>query len=310
MLIMSTQRDYYEVLGVSKNASDDEIKKAYRKLAFKYHPDRNPGDKEAEAKFKEATEANEVLSDKQKRARYDQFGHAGVGGNSSDGNPFNSGSYSFNGQNFSFDFGGGDGNLDDIFSTLFGFGGSRTQRRRGADYRTVLTISFEESVFGVTKTVQVDGKEINLKIPAGIDDGQAIRLRGRGGPAPDSTGEAGDLLVQIRVRPHKTLTREGYIILSEQHISMIDAALGCEAEIETIDGKITMKVPAGTQSGTPFKLSGHGVVRDIRNQLYERGEERGAHIVNIIVDTPTNLSKKQKELLEEFRTAKKRGFWS
>ena len=108
--------------------------------------------------------------------------------------------------------------------------------------------------------------------------------------------------MQIRVRPHKTLTREGYIILSEQHISMIDAALGCEVEVETVDGKITMKVPAGTQSGTPFKLSGHGIPM--------RGEERGPHIVNIIVDTPTNLSKKQKELLEEFRTAKKRGFWS
>ena len=300
---MSTQKDYYEILGVSKNASDDEIKKAYRKLAFKYHPDKNPGDKEAEAKFKEATEANEVLSDKQKRARYDQFGHAGVGGNSNygGGNPFSGSSYSFNGQNFNFDF-GGDGNIDDIFSTLFGFGGGRTQRRRGADYRTVLTVSFEESIFGTTKTVQVDGKEINLKIPAGIDDGQSIRLRGHGGPAPDSSGEAGDLLVQIRVRPHKTLTREGYIILSEQHISMIDAALGCEVEIETIDGKITMKVPAGTQSSTPFKLSGHGVPM--------RGEERGPHIVNIIVDTPTNLSKKQKELLEEFRTAKKRGFWN
>ena len=298
---MSTQRDYYEILGVSKNASDDEIKKAYRKLAFKYHPDKNPGDKEAEAKFKEATEANEVLSDKQKRARYDQFGHAGVGGNSSTGgNPFG-GSYSFNGQNFNFDF-GGDGGFDDIFSTLFGFCNGRAQRRRGADYRTVLTISFEESIFGTTKKVQVDGKEINLKIPAGIDDGQSIRLRGHGGPAPDSTGEAGDLLVQIRVRPHKTLTREGYIILAEQHISMIDAALGCEVEIETIDGKITMKIPAGTQSGTPFKLSGHGVPM--------RGEERGPHIVNVIVDTPTNLSKKQKELLEEFRTAKKRGFWN
>ena len=226
---MSTQKDYYEILGVSKNASDDEIKKAYRKLAFKYHPDKNPGDKEAEAKFKEATEANEVLSDKQKRARYDQFGHAGVGGNSNNGggNPFSGGSYSFNGQNFNFDF-GGDGNIDDIFSTLFGFGGGRAQRRRGADYRTVLTVSFEESIFGTTKAVQVDGKEINLKIPAGIDDGQSIRLRGHGGPAPDSSGEAGDLLVQIRVRPHKTLTREGYIILSEQHISMIDAAVGCE----------------------------------------------------------------------------------
>lgn len=301
---MATQRDYYEILGVSKNASDDEIKKAYRKLALKYHPDRNPGDKEAEAKFKEASEANEVLSDKQKRARYDQFGHAGVGGNaSSGGNPFGGGGYSFNGQNFNFDFGGGESGFDDIFSTLFGFGnGGRAQRRRGADYRTVLSISFEDAVFGTTKTVQIDGSEIKLKIPAGIDDGQSIRLRGRGGPAPDKTGEAGDLLVQIRVRPHKTLTREGYIILSEQHISMIDAALGCEVEVETVDGKITMKVPAGTQSGTPFKLSGHGIPM--------RGEERGPHIVNIIVDTPTNLSKKQKELLEEFRTAKKRGFWS
>lgn len=299
---MSTPRDYYEVLGVPKNASDDEIKKAYRKLAFQYHPDRNPGDKEAEAKFKEASEANEVLSDKQKRARYDQFGHAGVGGNASasGGNPFGGGTYTFNGQSFNFDFGEG-GGFDDIFSTLFGFGGTRANRRRGADYRTVLTVSFEEAIFGTTKTVQVDGKELNLKVPAGIDDGQSIRVRGHGGPAPDKSGEAGDLLVQIRVRPHKTLTREGYIILSEQHLPMIDAALGCEVEVETIDGKITMKVPAGTQSGTPFKLSGHGVPM--------RGEERGPHIVNIIVDTPTNLSKKQKELLEEFRTAKKRGFW-
>lgn len=299
---MTAKRDYYEVLGVPKNASDDEIKKAYRKLAFKYHPDRNPGDKEAEAKFKEATEANEILSDKQKRARYDQFGHAGVGGNStSSGNPFGGGTYSYNGQSFNFDFGGGEGGFDDIFSTLFGFGGARPQRHRGADYQTMLTISFEEAVFGTTKTIQVDGKELSLKIPAGIDDGQSIRVRGHGGPAPDKTGEAGDLLVQIRVRPHKTLTREGYIILSEQHISMINAALGCEVDVETVDGKITMKVPAGTQSNTPFKLSGHGVPM--------RNNERGPHIVNIIVDTPTNLSKRQKELLEEFENAKKRGFW-
>lgn len=298
---MTTQRDYYEILGVPKNASDDEIKKAYRKLALKYHPDRNPGDKEAEAKFKEASEANEVLSDKQKRARYDQFGHAGVGGNTaSGGNPFGSGTYTFNGQNFNFGFGDGEG-FDDIFSTLFGFGGRGARQHRGADYRTMLTISFEEAIFGTTKTIQVDGKEIKLKIPQGIDDGQSIRVRGHGGPAPDKDGIAGDLLVQIRVKPHKSLTREGYIILSEQHISMVDAALGCEIEVETIDGKITMKVPAGTQSNTPFKLSGHGVPM--------QASERGPHIVAIIVDTPTNLSKKQKELLEEFRSAKKRGFW-
>ena len=303
-LIMPTPRDYYEILGVPKNASDDEIKKAYRKLAFKYHPDRNPGDKEAEAKFKEASEANEILSDKQKRARYDQFGHAGVGGNhaSGGGNPFSGGTYTFNGQSFNFDFGHGEGGFDDIFSTLFGFGGARAQRRRGADYRTVLTISFEEAIFGTTKSIQVDGAELKLKIPSGIDDGQAIRVRGRGGAAPEQSGEPGDLLVQIRVRPHKSLTREGYIILSEQHVMMVDAALGCDVEIETIDGKITMKVPAGTQSGTPFKLSGHGVPMN--------KNERGPHIVNIIVDTPTNLSKRQKELLEEFRTSKKRSFWS
>ena len=297
-----SKRDYYEVLGVSKNASDDEIKKAYRKLALKYHPDRNPGDKEAEAKFKEASEANEVLSDKQKRARYDQFGHAGVGNGSTggpSGNPFSG--YSYGGQEFNFNFGGADG-FDDILSNLFGFGGGRTRRNRGSDYRTTLVIDFKDAIFGTTKKISVEGNEITLKVPAGIDDGQAIRLRGRGGPAPEKGGENGDLLVQIRVQPHKTINREGYILLSEQHISMVDAALGTEVEVETSDGEVTMKIPAGTQSGTPFKLSKHGVPMN--------NGERGPHIINIVVDTPTGLSKKQKELREEFKTAKKRGFWN
>ena len=151
------KRDYYEVLGVKKDASDDEIKKAYRKLAIKYHPDKNPGDKEAEAKFKEAAEAHEVLSDKQKRARYDQFGHAGVGGASGNpfggagGNPFEGGTFNFNGQSFNFDFGGGTGNpLDDILGSIFGFGGAPRQRR-GHDYRVSTTISFEDAIFGTTK---------------------------------------------------------------------------------------------------------------------------------------------------------------
>lgn len=296
-----SKRDYYEVLGVSKTASDDEIKKAYRKLAVKYHPDKNPGDKAAEEKFKEISEANEVLSDKQKRARYDQFGHAGVGGAGgnpfSGGNPFG-GSYQFNGQSFNFDFGGG---FDDILGSIFGFGGSR-RPARGSDYRVSLTITFEEAIFGATKTIEFNGESIKLKIPTGIDDGMSIRLTGRGGEAP-SGGTRGDLYVQIHVKPHKHLTREGVIILSEQTISMVDAALGTEVEVETIDGKITMKVPAGTQSGTPFKLSGHGVP-------FRADGDRGPHIVTIIVETPKNLSRKQKELLEEFRTAKKRGFWS
>ncbi len=307
--IMAGKRDYYEVLGVNKNASDDEIKKAYRKLAVKYHPDRNPGDKEAEAKFKEINEAHEVLSDKQKRARYDQFGHAGVGGTGSAGgayggfNPFGQGgNFNFNGQSFQFDFGGGS-SFEDIIGDLFGFGGgARRRARRGADYQTNVTLSFEEAIFGTTKTVNIDGKDLKVKIPAGIDDGMSVRLRGKGGPAPEGGTEPGDLYVRVRVKPHKNLTREGSIILSEQTIDMVDAALGCEIEVETVDGTVTMKVPAGTQSGTPFKLSGHGVP-------FRADGDRGPHIVTVVVETPKNLSKKQKELLEEFKKSKKRGFW-
>ncbi|MDO4752886.1 MAG: DnaJ C-terminal domain-containing protein [Candidatus Saccharibacteria bacterium] len=301
---MAEKRDYYEVLGVSKSASDDEIKKAYRKLAIKYHPDRNPGDKEAEAKFKEINEAHEVLSDKQKRARYDQFGHAGVGGASgnpfANGNPFSNGGFNYNGQTFNFEFGNG-GVFDDILGNLFGFGGPR-RPRRGADYQVAVTITFEEAVFGTTKTVDNNGKDLKVKIPAGIDDGMSVRIRGKGGPAPEGSTEPGDLYVRVRVKPHKSLMREGIIILSEQKIDMVDAALGCEVEVLTVDGPITMKVPAGTQSGTPFKLSGHGVP-------FRADGDRGPHIVTILVETPKNLSRKQKELLEEFRSAKKRGIF-
>lgn len=298
------KRDYYEVLGVGKNASDDEIKKAYRKLAVKYHPDKNPGDKEAEAKFKEISEAHEVLSDKQKRARYDQFGHAGVGGNAGGtGNPFANGSYSFNGQGFNFDFGGG--GLDDILGSIFGFGGGQRRPSRGTDYRTTVVLSFEEAVFGTTKIVTADGKDLKVKIPAGIDDGMSIRLTGKGGAAPKG-GTKGDLYVFVRVKPHRHLTREGSIILSEQVVSMVDAALGTEVDVETVDGNVRMKVPAGTQSGTPFKLSGHGV------PLMRSDGDRGPHIVTIIVETPKNLSKRQKELLEEFKNPKnkKHTFWN
>ena len=298
-----TKRDYYEILGVSKNASDDEIKKAYRKLAVKYHPDKNPGNKEAEEKFKEISEAHEVLSDKQKRARYDQFGHAGVGGNGGFdgfGGAPGAGAFNFNGQEFHFDFGGGSP-FDDILGSLFGFGGPR-RSRRGADYQTSVTVSFEEAIFGTTKEVSAGGETLTIKIPAGIDDGMSIRLRGKGGPAPEGGTEPGDLYVRVRVKPHKSLTREGAIILSEQTIDMVDAALGCEIDVTTVDGPVTMKVPAGTQSGTPFKLSGHGVP-------FRADGDRGPHIVTVLVETPTNLSKKQKELLEEFKGAKKKGIF-
>jgi molecular chaperone DnaJ len=370
---MAEKRDYYEILGVGKGASDDEIKKAFRKLAVKYHPDKEGGD---ETKFKEANEAYEVLKDKQKRQRYDQFGHAGVGGASggaSGGNPFEG--FNFNGQDVHFDFGGGAGGFGDIFSQFFGGASQQTYGpTRGRDVETRVTLNFEEAVFG--KEVKLDltlddecthckgttvepghelktcetckgagqqvrvmntmfgpiqqavvceachGKgqvpekvctkchgtgverrerKITVKIPAGIDDGATIRLRERGEAI--GGGAKGDLYVHIRVKAHKKFTREGDLILSEEHIGMVDAALGCEIDVETVDGTITMKVPAGTQSGTDFKLSRHGVPHLNR-------DTRGAHIVSIIVDIPTKLSKKQRELLEEFDSAKKRGIFS
>lgn len=352
-----SKRDYYEVLGISKSASADEIKKAYRKAAVAHHPDKEGGD---EAKFKEASEAYEVLKDSQKRQRYDQFGHAGVGGSSGGapgGNPFDG----FGGQNVHFDF--GDGGLGDIFGQFFGGGGGRQAPQRGRDVEVSLQLSFEEAVFGVEEKIELDmdnecahckgttvepghdmktcptckgagqvgrvmntifgqiqqnavcdtchgrgrvpekvctvchGKgtqrskrSITLKVPAGIDDGATIRLSGNGEAL--GGGEKGDLYVHIRVKAHKRFTREGDIILSEEHIGMVDAALGTEIDVETVDGTVRMKVPAGTQSGTDFKLSGHGVT-----QL--RSDKRGPHIVSIIVDTPTKLSKKQKELLSQ-----------
>ena len=293
-----SKRDYYEVLGVAKGASDDEIKKAFRKLAVKYHPDKNPGDKEAEEKFKEINEAYSVLSDKTKRSRYDQFGHAGVGGDGG-GDPF-AGFRGANGQSFNFDFGGG--GFEDILGSIFGFGGGFRGARRGRDYRTSITIDFEEAIFGATKTISVDGNQTKLKIPAGIFDGQSIRLAGKGGEAPTADGQRGDLYVEVRVRAHKHLTREGDLILSDVTISMVDAVLGTEINVETVDGKITMKVPAGTQPGTNFKLSGHGAP-------HLGSDQRGPHIVTINVEIPRNLNKKQKELIEEFGKSKKRGIF-
>lgn len=364
------KRDYYEVLGVSKDASDDELKKAFRKAAVKFHPDKEGGD---ETKFKEASEAYEVLKDKQKRQRYDQFGHAGVGGSSAGGgNPFEGFSGFGNGQGFEFNF--GDGGLGDIFGQFFGGGASNSrQPSRGRDIETHITLTFEDAVFGTERTLDLmmedecrhckgstvepgssmktcpickgagqqtrvmntmfgqvqqavtcetcsgrgqipekacsvcrgsgterRSQEIKVKIPAGIDDGATIRLREHGEAM--ANGPRGDLYVNVRVKAHKKFTREGDLILSEEHISMVDAALGTEIAIETVDGDITMKIPAGTQSGTDFKLSGHGVP-------HLRRDTRGAHIVSIIVDTPTKLSKKQKELLEQLRSTKKRSLF-
>lgn len=366
---MADKRDYYEALGVAKSASADEIKKAFRRKAIELHPDKQGGD---EAKFKEVNEAYEVLKDQSKRQRYDQFGHAGVGGASSGNNPYGGG---FNGQDVNFDF--GDLGLGDIFSSFFGggqSGGGRQRQARGNDVETRIEISFEQAVFGtevnlnlnledtcshckgttaepghelktcdtckgsgqvVTATRTIFGniqqaavcptchgtgkvpekictvchgkgterrsQKIELKVPAGIDDGATIRLREHGEAI--ANGPKGDLYIHVRVKAHKEFTREGDLILSEAHVNMVAAALGLEIDVDTVDGKVRMKVPAGTQSGTDFKLSNHGVP-------HVRSTDRGAHIVTIIVDTPTKLTKQQREILEQFVSEpKKRGLF-
>ena len=356
-----TKRDYYEVLGVKKDASPDEVKKAFRRAAVEHHPDRG-GD---ETKFKEINEAYEVLKDSDKRQRYDQFGHAGVGSAGGGGDPF---AGFGGGQNVNFDF--GDLGLGDIFNSFFGGGGgpqSRGRQARGRDVEANIEISFEDAVFGtetdlslnlhdncehckgttvepghelktcetckgngqvvtVAKTIfgniqqatvcpkckgkgkvpekvcsvchgkgtQAKKQKIQLKIPAGVDDGATIRLREHGEAV--ANGPKGDLYVNIRVKPHKKFTREGDLILSEEHIGMVEAALGTKIDVQTVDGPIRMKVPAGTQSGSDFKLSNHGVP-------HLKGSSRGAHIVTVTVDTPTKLTKQQQQLLQDFAAA-------
>lgn len=369
-----TKRDYYEVLGVAKGASADEIKKAFRKKAIEFHPDRG-GD---ETKFKEVNEAYEVLKDPSKKQRYDQFGHAGVGGSgASGGNPFEgfSGFGGQGGHNVHFDF--GDLGLGDIFGSFFGGGSSsRQQAKRGRDVETRIELTFEQAIFGtqidldlnledscehcggstvepghdlktcaeckgsgqvtrVMRTVfgniqqasicpkcagrgkvpekictichgkgtQRKQQTVTLKVPAGVDDGATIRLREHGEAIANAP--KGDLYVNIRVKPHKKFTREGDLILSQESVSMVDAALGTEIKVETVDGPVRMKVPAGTQSGTDFKLANHGVP-------HLRSEVRGPHIVTIIVATPTKLTKEQRTLLEQFQQTTpepKKGFW-
>ncbi len=358
------KRDYYEVLGVSRGASEDEIKKAYKKMARKYHPDLNPGDKTAEEKFKEVNEAYEVLSDADKKARYDQYGHAGVDPN------FGAGGFG-GGFDGSFDF----GDLGDIFGSFFGggFGGGQTRRnpnapQRGESIRMNLTISFEEAAFGCEKELELDRYEscetchgsgaapgtspetcpdcggsgvvqtrrqtpmgvfastapcsrcggrgkiikepckdcrgsgmvrrrrkIQASVPAGIDNGQTISIRGQG-HAGKNGGPAGDLLVTITVRPHELFRREGTSVLCEAPITFPQAVLGAELEIPTIDGKVKYDIPEGTQSGTTFRLKGKGIPA-----LNGRG--RGDQYVTVYIETPRNLNREQKEALKKFAEA-------
>lgn len=353
---MADKRDYYEVLGVDRSASEDQIKKAYRQQAKKYHPDLNPGDKTAEEKFKEVNEAYEVLSDSEKKAKYDQFGHAGVDPN------FGAGGYG--GGSYNVDF----GDLGDIFSSFFG-GGARTRNpnapRRGEDAGATVVISFEEAAFGCKKNINVTriekcdtcggsgaqagsqpktcpschgtgqinvsqrtpfgvmqsqrvcdqcrgtGKIIekpcrscggkgkvrctrseDIKIPAGIDDGQTFVLRG-GGHAGDNGGPAGDLRITVSVRPHPIFERRGFDVWCDFPITFTQAALGDELTVPTLDGNVKYNIPEGTQPGDIFKLRGKGITR-INSSV------RGDQYVRIVLEVPRNLNSKQKSALKEF----------
>mgnify|MGYP004703483335 FL=1 len=358
---MSTKRDYYDVLGVDKSADATAIKKAYRKLAMKYHPDKNPGDKEAEEKFKEINEAYEVLSDETKRRNYDQFGHEGVNGQGFGG------AGGFGGQGF----GGFDDIFGDIFGDMFGggfSGGSRQRRRgpeRGADIKQRVNISFEEAAFGKKVQVKINRSEecdqchgsgakpgtskntcptchgsgqvqsvqrtpfgniastrtcstcngegevidspcskchgkgsirktktIEVDIPAGIDDGQMIKLGGQG-ELGTRGGPRGDLYIEVNVQSHPLFTRDGYDVYLEMPITFAQATLGDKIQVPTLDGKVEYEVPEGTQTGTVFRLKGKGIPK-------LKSNVRGDQYVKVTVEIPKKLNEKQKELVREF----------
>jgi len=287
-------KDYYKILGVERNASQEEIKKAFRKLAHTYHPDKKGGD---EAKFKEVSEAYAVLSDEKKRAQYDQFGSAGAGAGF--------GGAGFNPQDFGFDFsqfsgfGGAGvnfdaGDLGDILSGIFG--GRRTPR--GRDVAVDVELTFKESIFGVERKISINSKsvkqkEVKVTIPPGIENGQMIRLTGYGETIEG--GRAGDLYVKVRVKPHSTLRKEGYNLIMEMDIKLSEALLGGERKIETLDGEMTLKIPTGTNTGTILRVKGKGV------PVATGASRRGDLYVRVHVKLPEKLSKEEKKLIEELK---------
>ena len=292
-------KDFYKTLGVSKDASQEDIKKAFRKLALQYHPDKNNGD---DSKFKEVNEAYQTLSDEKKRAQYDQFGAAGM--NMGGGGGYGGFQGGFNPNDFGFDFSGFQQggyseqfDMNDIFSTFFG-GGGRQRAPKGRNITAGVDITFKESVFGVDKEISLNisgvktkEKKVVVKIPAGIDNGETLRVKGYGELIDD--GAAGDLMVQVSVRPDAIYRKAGTNLVRALEIKLTDALLGGEKEIDILGDKLTVKIPQGIQPGEILRVKEKGVAVD--------GRKRGDLLITIVIKIPEKLSKKAKEQVEKLK---------
>lgn len=283
------KKDYYEILGVSKNAADDEIKKAYRKLAKKYHPDVNPGNKEAEKRLKEINEAYEVLSDAQKRAQYDRVGTSPFETGFGTGTPYTAtGGFNIGDINFNH------GDFEDIFGDIFG---RRTNKwkgaRNGADAEYRIKLSFEDAVKGTDIKVPVNQESITVRIPPGVDDGSKVRIAGRGSPGARG-GRPGDLYIITNVEPHPYFTRKGFDIYIDLPVTIVEAALGAKISIPTIDGHTLLIIPPGTSAGQKLRLKGKGIEN-------KKTKTRGDQYVIIKIVSPKDLDQKASDLLKEFQ---------
>ena len=312
MVTLAAKRDCYDILGISKNADDAQIKRAYRKLAKKYHPDMNPGNSQAEQKFKEVTEAYEVLSDPKKKKLYDQYGYAAFDGTGEGENPFNGNQGNYREYHFE------SGDMDDIFGDIFGgmfgnkkkasqgyrgygfhdgFGGQHFQQK-GSDAEAEISISFDEAVSGCTKTIHLQSsnggvQSLQVRIPAGIDTGKSIRLRGKGNSGLGG-GEPGDLLLKVTVGTKPGYERKGMDVYTTVNIPFTTAVFGGEAVVETLYGNVVCKIREGTQSGTKIRLRGKGIVS------MKNSSVRGDQYVTVQIQVPTNLSPEEKQKLIEY----------